>query len=76
MQEGVLRHHSPLIDGDFSYLGGMIFIIHFVTNSDFTGEMLCNMLPIELIDKLGLDSNDITKAREVYLSQRHKMNST
>lgn len=73
MQEGVLRHHSPLIDDDFSYLGGMIFITHFVTNSDFTGEMLRNMLPNELIDKLGLDSNDITKAREEYLSQRHKM---
>lgn len=73
MQEGVLRHHSPLINNDFSYLGGMIFMTHFVTNSDFTGEMLCRMLPIELIDKLGLDSNDITKAREEYLSQRHKM---
>lgn len=76
MQEGVLRHHSPLIDDDFSYLGGMIFITHFVTNSDFTGEMLCRILPIELIDKLGLDSNDIKKAREDYLSKRDKMNST
>jgi HD-like signal output (HDOD) protein len=76
MHEGVLRHHSPLINGDFSYLGGMIFITHFVTNSDFTGEMLCKMLPIELIDKLGLDSNDIKKAREDYLSKRHKINST
>jgi HD-like signal output (HDOD) protein len=73
MQEGVLRHHSPLIYGDFSYQGGMIFITHFVTNSDFTGEMLCKMLPIELIDKLGLDSNDIKKARENYLSQRYKI---
>jgi HD-like signal output (HDOD) protein len=76
MQEGVLRHHSPLINGDFSYLGGMIFITHFITNSDFTGEMLCKMLPIELIDKLGLDSNDIKKAREDYLSKRRKINST
>jgi HD-like signal output (HDOD) protein len=73
MQEGILRHHSPLIDGDFSYLGGIIFLTHFITYSDFTGEMLCRVLPIELIDKLGLDSNDFEKSRKEYLSKRHKM---
>ena len=76
MQEGVLRHHTPLIDGDFSYLGGMIFVAHFVAYSDFSGKMLCNILPIELIDKLGLGLNDITKAREDYFSQKNKMSST
>ena len=74
MHEGVLRHHSPLINDDFSYLGGMIFMAHFVTYSDFTGEMLCRMLPIELCDRLGLGMTDIEKAREEYLSRRHKMN--
>jgi HD-like signal output (HDOD) protein len=74
MQEGVLRHHTPLINDDFSYLGGMIFMTHFITNSDFTGEMLCRMLPIELCDRLGLNSDDMEKAREEYLSQKHKMN--
>jgi len=73
MQEGILRHHSPLINDDFSYLGGMIFITHFVTYSDFTGEMLSTMLPIELCDRLGLAPNDIEKAREAYLSHKHKM---
>ena len=73
MQEGILRHHSPLINHDFSYLGGMIFITHFVTCSDFTGEMLRTMLPIELCDRLGLGPNDIEKAREEYLCHRQKM---
>jgi len=73
MQEGILRHHSPLIGDDFSYLGGMIFITHFVTYSDFTGEMLSTMLPIKLCDRLSLGPNDIEKAREQYLSHRHKM---
>ena len=72
MQEGVLRHHSPLINHDFSYLGGMIFITHFVTCSDFTGEMLRNALPAELYDRLGLDPDDIEKAREKYISGREK----
>jgi HD-like signal output (HDOD) protein len=72
MQEGVLRHHSPLINHDFSYLGGMIFITHFVTCSDFTGEMLRNALPTELYDRLGLDPDDIEKAREKYMSDRQK----
>ena len=40
MQEGILRHHTPLLDDDFSYLGAIIFLAHFVTNSDFTGEMI------------------------------------
>ena len=74
MHEGVLRHHSPLINDDFSYMGGMIFMAHFVTYSDFTGEMLCRMLPTELCDRLGFGSTDIEKAREEYLSRRHKMN--
>ncbi|MEJ2701548.1 MAG: HDOD domain-containing protein [Sedimentisphaerales bacterium] len=73
MQEGVLRHHSPLIGDDFSYLGGMIFMTHFVTNSDFTGEMLCHMLPDELIGRLGLDSHGFANAREAYFSQKNKM---
>ena len=74
MQEGILRHHSPLINDDFSYLGGMIFITHFITYSDFTGEMLSTMLPMKLCDRLGLGPNDIAKAREDYLSHRETMN--
>ena len=70
MQEGVLRHHSPLIEDDLSYLGGIIFMTHFVTCSDFTGEMLSRVLPVELCDGLGLGPDDIQKAREQYLAYR------
>jgi hypothetical protein len=70
LQEGVLRHHSPLIGDDFSYLGGMIFVTHFVTCSDFTGEMLRRILPIELCDRLDLGADAIERAREGYLSRR------
>jgi len=73
MQEGVLRHHTPLIDGDFNYPGGMIFLTHFVAYSDFSGQMLCRVLPVELIERLGLNLNDIEKARKEYLSRRDKM---
>jgi HD-like signal output (HDOD) protein len=69
MQEGVLRHHSPLIDDDFSYLGAMIFVAHFVACSDFTGETLRCMLPTELHDRLGLSADDIERARKEYLSR-------
>jgi HD-like signal output (HDOD) protein len=74
VQEGVLRHHSPLIEDDLSYLGGIIFLTHFVTCSDFTGEMLSRVLPIDLCDRLGLARDDIQKAREQYLSRRATTN--
>jgi len=69
MQEGILRHHTPLIEDDFSYLGAMIFLAHFVTNSDFTGEMLSRVLPIELCERLDFDINDFETARNEYKSR-------
>ena len=74
MQDGVLRHHSPLIKDDFNYLGGMIFTAHFVTASDFTGEMLSLMFPAELFDRLGLSSHDFKHAQENYSQLRGKIN--
>lgn len=74
MQEGILRHHSPLIEDDFSYLGAMIFIAHFVTSSDFTGEMLCRMLPDELRDRLDLGSQDFDNARAAYQARKNGEN--
>jgi HD-like signal output (HDOD) protein len=74
MQDGILRHHSPLIKDDFNYLGGMIFTAHFVTASDFTGEMLSLMFPVELFDRLGLSSHDFKQAQENYSQLRGKIN--
>lgn len=71
MQEGIRRHHSPLIDDDFNYLGGMIFMAHFVTYIDFTGQMLAEVLQSELCDRLGLDINGFEEARKEYKSREH-----
>jgi hypothetical protein len=70
LQQGVLRHHSPLIDDDFNLLGAVIFVAHFVTCSDFTGQMLSTMLPAELLDRLNLRAADFEKARLEHLSRR------
>lgn len=72
LQEGVLRHHSPLIKGDFNYLGAMIFVAHFLTSSDFTGEMLTSMLPVEITDRLNITESDFKKARDEYFSRSDK----
>lgn len=67
LHEGVLRHHSPLLDGQFSYPGAMIFVAHFVSMSDFTGQTLMNMFPHELLEKLGLDEVRFDEARSFCL---------
>lgn len=69
LQQGVLRHHCPLIDNDFNLLGATIFIAHFVTFSDFTGEMLSSLLPGEILDRLNLEPADFEQARLEYLSR-------
>jgi hypothetical protein len=69
LQQGVLRHHSPLIDDDFNLLGATIFIAHFVTFSDFTGQMLSSLLPGEILDRLNLKPADFEQARLEYLSR-------
>ena len=73
MQEGILRHHTPLIGNDFSYLGGIIFLAHFLAYSDFSGEMLDKILPLELCAKLGFDLDNFKKARIEYKLCRSKM---
>ena len=60
-----------MIDDDFNYLGGMIFMAHFVTYSDFTGQMLAEVLQSELCDRLGLDINGFEEARKEYKSREH-----
>jgi HD-like signal output (HDOD) protein len=69
IQEGVLRHHSPLFDSDFSFAGGLIFLSHFVSFSDPSGDIISTALPAELFDRLNLSSADFDKAKEVYKSR-------
>ena len=69
LQEAVLRHHCPLINGDFNLLGAVIFTSHFVACSDFTGQMLSAMLPVELLENLNLTLADFKEAKEEYSSR-------
>ena len=68
-QQAVLRHHSPLIDSDFDYLGAIIFTSHFVACSDFTGETLASMLPYELLDRLNLTPEGFNKTQQIYFAR-------
>jgi HD-like signal output (HDOD) protein len=66
LQQAVLRHHSPLIDSDFDYLGALIFTCHFVACSDFSGQTLAAMLPGELLDRLNLTPEGFIKTQQIY----------
>lgn len=68
--EGVLRHHTPIINDSFSYPGAYIFIAHFVSMSDFTGEMIAKTLPTEILGKLHITPEKFDKAREIYFNNK------
>lgn len=70
LQQAVLRHHSPLIDSDFDYLGAVIFTCHFVACSDFTGETLAAMLPGELLKRLNLSPESFIKIQRNYFERQ------
>ena len=74
IQEGVLRHHTPLIHSDFNFTGGLIFISHFLSASDPSGDIISTALPDELFDRLNLTPEHFEKAKEIYKS-RTKHNS-
>ena len=69
IQEGVLRHHTPLFDSDFSFAGAIIFISHFLSASDPSGEILSTLMASEVLAKLNLTSTDFDKAKEIYKSR-------
>jgi len=69
IQEGVLRHHTPLIDSDFSFLGGLIFVSHFVSASDPSGDIISTFLPGELLRRLNLSGPDFDRAKDIYKSR-------
>lgn len=69
IQEGVLRHHTPLFDSDFSFAGAIIFISHFLSASDPSGEILSTLMASEVLAKLNLTSTDFDKAKNIYKSR-------
>jgi len=66
IQEAVLRHHTPLVDNDFNFAGALIFISHFVSASDPSGEILSTLLATKVLAKLNLSGADFEKAKDVY----------
>lgn len=66
MQQGVLRHHTPLIGDNFSMPGAYIFVAHFVSMSDLTGQMLCNILPRTIMSKLKITPELFNNAQQIY----------
>lgn len=68
LQEVVLRHHTPLINGDFSFPGGLIFIAHFVSFSDMTGAILSTMLGPELLSRMHVSMENFSKAQQSFQS--------
>ena len=74
IQEAVLRHHSPIMNGDFSFAGALIFLSHFVSASDPSGEILATLLATKILNKLDLSPVDFEKAREQYKSRTQNSN--
>ena len=69
IQEAVLRHHSPIMNGDFSFAGALIFLSHFVSASDPSGEILASLLASNVLSKLDLNPVDFERARDQYESR-------
>jgi HD-like signal output (HDOD) protein len=69
IQEGVLRHHSPIYDSEFNFAGALIFVSHFLSVSDPSGEILTSLMASEVLNKLALTSSDFDKARGIYKSR-------
>ena len=74
IQEAVLRHHSPIMNGDFSFAGALIFLSHFVSASDPSGEILATLLATKILNKLDLTPVDFEKAKDQYESRTQNSN--
>ncbi|UCF00144.1 MAG: HDOD domain-containing protein [Planctomycetota bacterium] len=66
IQEGVLRHHTPLIDSNFSIPGAIIFTSHFLSASDPSGDILSTLSAGEVVGRLKISASDFDRARELY----------
>ncbi len=66
IQDGVLRHHSPLIDSDFSMPGAVIFVSHFLSASDPSGDILSTLSAGEVVERLKIKAADFDRARSIY----------
>jgi putative nucleotidyltransferase with HDIG domain len=64
--KGVQRHHTPLVGDDFDYVGALVFLAHFVAESDYTGEIVAGVVPPELLRRLKMTPARFDWAKEIY----------
>jgi HD-like signal output (HDOD) protein len=70
IQDGVARHHTPLLHSDdLNFTGGLIFLSHFLSASDPSGDIVSTTLPHELFEKMNLRTSDFDRAKEIYESR-------
>ena len=70
IQEAVLRHHTPIFNSHFSFGGSIIFISHFLSASDPSGDIVSTLSPnLEIFSNLKLTKDDFFKARKIYKSR-------
>ncbi len=65
LQEAVLRHHTPVKENTFSFPGAFVFLAHFVSHSDVSGNILSKMLPHELLAPMNLTIENLVAARKM-----------
>lgn len=69
IQDAVQRHHTPIMNGDFSFAGALIFISHFISVSDPSGEIIETLLATEVLSRLNLGPSDFENAKDIYKSR-------
>jgi HD-like signal output (HDOD) protein len=70
LQEAVLRHHCPMKENTFSVPGAFVFLAHFVSYSDMSGDILSRMLPQKLLTRMDLTIDDLVAARKTLKLER------
>lgn len=72
--EGVLRHHTPVVQKDVSRAGSIIFVAHFISTSDFTGKILGHANPLnEIFEVIGIDAQGFEHAQREFAAARLKI---
>jgi putative nucleotidyltransferase with HDIG domain len=67
LTEAVLRHHTPMPrGGTFSHSGAVLFLSHFVSDNDFTGEILTSIVHSDILDAARLTPERFEIARRLY----------
>ena len=72
LQEAVERHHTPLLGTDFSFPGALVFIAHFISYSDLSGEIVTNMLDADLPAAMKITPQHFDRAQELYQARTSK----